>query len=70
MANNNDEKKLDATVVSAEEVQQAKAEIAEEVDDEDEVLEASGEFEVTKEEMSIIRAELACEFPDDYAYLR
>jgi hypothetical protein len=25
---------------------------------------------VTKEEMSIIRAELACEFPEDYTYLR
>lgn len=30
---------------------------------------AEGEFEVTKEEMSILRAELACEFPDDYTYL-
>jgi len=29
-----------------------------------------GEFEVTKEEMSILRAELACEFPDDYTYMR
>lgn len=29
-----------------------------------------GEFEVTKEEMSIIRAELACEFPEDYTYMR
>jgi hypothetical protein len=60
-----DEKKIDAT----EEVQKAKAEIAEEVADEE--VDASGEeFEVTKEEMSIIRAELACEFPDDYSYLR
>jgi len=61
-----DEKKIDATV-SAEEVEKAKAEIAEEIEDETEV--ASGEFEVTKEEMSIIRAELACEFPDDYTYM-
>lgn len=29
----------------------------------------TGDFEVTKEEMSIIRAELACEFPEDYTYL-
>lgn len=62
-----DEKKIDTAVV--EEVQKAKAEIAEEVADEE--VDASGEeFEVTKEEMSIIRAELACEFPDDYSYLR
>lgn len=49
--------------VSKEEVEAAKAEIAEEADDA-----APGEFEVTKEEMSIIRAELACEFPEDYTY--
>jgi len=60
----NDEKKIEATV-SAEEVERAKAEIAEEVDEEG----ASGDFEVTKEEMSIVRAELACEFPDDYTYM-
>ncbi len=54
--------------VSKEEVDAAKAEIDEEDDDEDIV--SAGEFEVTKEEMSIIRAELACEFPDDYTYLR
>ena len=63
-----DEKKID-TAAAVEEVQKAKAEIAEEVADEE--VDASGEeFEVTKEEMSIIRAELACEFPDDYSYLR
>jgi len=30
---------------------------------------ADGNFPVTLEEMSIIRAELACEFPEDYSYL-
>mmetsp|Transcript_34384 Transcript_34384/g.74603 ORF Transcript_34384/g.74603 Transcript_34384/m.74603 type:complete len:363 (-) Transcript_34384:413-1501(-) len=30
---------------------------------------AAGNFEVTQEELSIIRAELACEFPEDYNYL-
>ncbi|KAL7532501.1 hypothetical protein ACHAXR_007786 [Thalassiosira sp. AJA248-18] len=59
-----DEKKIEASI-SAEEVEAAKAEIAEEIDD----TPASGEFEVTKEEMSIIRAELACEFPEDYTYM-
>ena len=61
-----DEKKIEATV-SAEEVEKAKAEIAEELDGE---TATAGEFEVTKEEMSIIRAELACEFPEDYTYFR
>ena len=62
-----DEKKID-TAVSAEEVEKAKAEITEEAAGDDAAPE--GEFEVTKEEMSIIRAELACEFPEDYTYLR
>lgn len=61
---NADEKK---TSLSVEEVEDAKAEIAEEILDDDV---AEGEFEVTKEEMSVLRAELACEFPDDYSYLR
>eukprot|EP00536_Pseudo-nitzschia_multiseries_P019328 jgi/Psemu1/139928/gw1.4476.1.1 len=30
---------------------------------------ADGSFPVTPEELSIIRAELACEFPEDYSYL-
>jgi len=49
-----------------EEVKEAKSEI-DAADDEDEGV--TGDFEVTKEEMSIIRAELACEFPEDYTYL-
>jgi len=49
------------------EVKEAKSEI-DGADDEDEGV--PGDFEVTKEEMSVIRAELACEFPDDYNYLR
>lgn len=36
---------------------------------EDEEIEASGNFEVTAEELAIIRAELASDFPDDYKYL-
>jgi hypothetical protein len=36
---------------------------------EDEEIEGEGTFEVTAEELSIIRAELACEFPEDYNYL-
>jgi hypothetical protein len=63
---NLDETTIDAKV-STEELDSAKAEIAEELDDD---AVPNGEFEVTKEEMSIIRAELACEFPDDYEYLR
>ena len=57
--------------VSKEEVAAAKAEIdAEEAEFDDAESPHTGDFEVTKEEMSIIRAELACEFPDDYTYLR
>lgn len=67
-SNNDDEKKIEAAV-SSEEVEAAKAEIAEDMDGDAEVASASGDFEVTKEEMSIIRAELACEFPEDYTYL-
>jgi hypothetical protein len=63
---NLDETTIDAKV-STEELDSAKAEIAEELDDD---AVPNGEFEVTKEEMSIIRAELACEFPEDYDYLR
>lgn len=55
----------------------AKKEIADEVDDDDfkdaveEENEEVGEgtFEVTPDELAIIRAELATEFPDDYNYL-
>jgi hypothetical protein len=50
--------------------------ISEEADDddfkdavEDEEIGGEGTFQVTAEELSIIRAELACEFPDDYNYL-
>jgi len=54
----------------------AKNQLAKEVDDEfeDAVQEdadegVKGEFTVTDEELAIIRAELATEFPDDYMYL-
>ena len=59
--------------LSEEEAQKA---IQSEVDDEfeDAVEEdadegVKGTFEVTPEELAIIRAELACEFPEDYTYL-
>lgn len=50
-----------------DEVKEAKSEIDAAEDDDEGV---SGDFEVTQEEMSVIRAELACEFPEDYKYLR
>lgn len=60
-------------IISEEEAQKA---IQNEVDGEfeDAVEEenddgASGQFTVSKEELAIIRAELACEFPEDYSYL-
>uniref|UniRef100_A0A7S2RL89 CRAL-TRIO domain-containing protein n=1 Tax=Eucampia antarctica TaxID=49252 RepID=A0A7S2RL89_9STRA len=63
---------LEAKELSAEEVKQAKAELAEGV--EDEFVDATEDgkektFDVSPEELSIIRAELACEFPDDYDYM-
>ena len=36
---------------------------------EDEEVDANGNFHVSQEELSIIRAELASDFPDDYNYL-
>lgn len=33
------------------------------------VIDSNGNFSVSKEELSVLRAELACEFPDDYEYL-
>ncbi len=36
---------------------------------EEEEIDANGNFHVTQEELSIIRAELASDFPDDYDYL-
>lgn len=67
----------DAKLLTAEEVEKTKAEIAEGAEDEFEDAvdvegsgkDKTGNFRVTKEELSIIRAELACEFPDDYHYL-
>ncbi len=59
--------------ITSEEAQKA---ISQEADDDDfkdaveeEEEEVDGFFPVTAEELSIIRAELACEFPEDYAYL-
>jgi hypothetical protein len=54
--------------------EQIQAAISEEADDfkdavEDEDVDAEGNFQVTPEELSIIRAELASEFPEDYDYL-
>ena len=62
--------------MSAEEVNKIKEDIG--VEDsfkgdatvEDEVTDDKGNFPVTKEELSLLRAELASEFPDDYQYLR
>jgi len=34
-----------------------------------EASDCKGSFPVTKEELSVIRAQLACDFPDDYKYL-
>jgi hypothetical protein len=54
--------------------EEAKKAISEEADDDDfkdavEEEEVDGSFPVSEEELSIIRAELACEFPEDYTAL-
>lgn len=70
----------DAKLLSEEEVKKAKAELAADADDFEDAVDGAtqggssgpsktGDFEVSAEEMSIIRAELACEFPEDYNYL-
>uniref|UniRef100_A0A7S1ZVJ2 CRAL-TRIO domain-containing protein n=1 Tax=Trieres chinensis TaxID=1514140 RepID=A0A7S1ZVJ2_TRICV len=69
----------DAHLLSEDEVKKIHEDIVHGNDDvEDEFQDAdggetgpdsSGNWAVSEEEMSIIRAELACEFPDDYKYL-
>jgi hypothetical protein len=67
----------EAHELSPEEVEQAKIvmESSASGDDdfkdavEEDDVDADGNFKVTAEELAIIRAELACEFPDDYNYL-
>jgi hypothetical protein len=65
-----------AELLSADEEVKAKALLADEVGDddfkdalEDEEVDGAGNFKVSQEELAIIRAELATEFPDDYNYL-
>jgi len=58
--------------ISEAEIQKVVSEEANDDDFKDAVEEEEvpeGSFPVTPEELSIIRAELACEFPDDYTYL-
>jgi hypothetical protein len=65
-----------AASLSAEDAKQAEAVVNSESNDdefkdalEEEDITGEGTFEVTQEELAIIRAELACEFPEDYSYL-
>lgn len=58
--------------VTKEVVEQAEAEVKEHKDEfkaEDDDVEHDGCFDVTPEELTLLRAELASEFPDDYKYL-
>ena len=61
-----------STELTKEEAEKVISEEANDDDFKDAVEEeevADGSFPVTPEELSIIRAELACEFPEDYTYL-
>lgn len=40
------------------------------VQTEGELKDVEGNFGVSREELTILRADLACEFPEDYDYLR
>jgi len=57
--------------LTKEEIERAEAEVKEHKDEfeADTEAEFDGTFEVTAEELTIIRAELASEFPEDYNYL-
>jgi hypothetical protein len=62
--------------LSVDETEKAKAMLKQEAEDDDfkdaveeEEVDTNGNFQVTVEELAIIRAELATEFPDDYNYL-
>mmetsp|Transcript_6433 Transcript_6433/g.9374 ORF Transcript_6433/g.9374 Transcript_6433/m.9374 type:complete len:349 (-) Transcript_6433:373-1419(-) len=68
----------DAKILSQDEVNKAKEEIIAGIGEDEfedaaeldsEIQDGDGNFGVSPEEMSIIRAELACEFPEDYLYL-
>lgn len=62
----------EAPKLSKEESEKAEAavkEAANEIEDVDADEGVEGTFKVTKEELSILRAELASEFPEDYNYL-
>ena len=65
-----------AAAFTAEDTKNAEAVVSSEAANDDDFKDAleeedcaEGTFEVTREELSIIRAELACEFPEDYDYL-
>jgi hypothetical protein len=62
-----------ASEVTKEDIAKAEAEVKEHKDEfadvADDEVEHDGFFEVTPEELTILRAELASEFPDDYNYL-
>lgn len=63
----------DLTASQAKRVVEAEAanddEFKDAVEEEEEEVEGGKTFEVTPEELSIIRAELASDFPEDYQYL-
>eukprot|EP00594_Rhizosolenia_setigera_P007897 CAMPEP_0178969426 /NCGR_PEP_ID=MMETSP0789-20121207/18855_1 /TAXON_ID=3005 /ORGANISM="Rhizosolenia setigera, Strain CCMP 1694" /LENGTH=335 /DNA_ID=CAMNT_0020655569 /DNA_START=46 /DNA_END=1053 /DNA_ORIENTATION=+ len=60
--------KLEDMKVSDSMLADAKAEIGALSEDVEETPDESGNFSVSREEISIIRAELASEFPDEYLY--
>lgn len=62
--------KLEDMKVSDSMLADAKAEIGALSEDVEETPDESGNFSVSREEISIIRAELASEFPDEYLYFR
>jgi len=63
----------DEVAISKEEAEKIAKEEVEDDDDFEDAFEeedgVDGKFRVSQEELSIVRAELACEFPDDYNYL-
>ena len=60
---------LTASQIQAAITEEADDEFKDAVEEENEEADADGNFPVTPEELAIIRAELASDFPEDYNYL-
>ena len=73
-SNSNSNTVKELSLAEQDEIKHELEEFEDEFDDavqtEGELKDGDGNFGVSKEELSILRADLACEFPEDFEYLR